>query len=42
LVVSTVVPPQDGETNKQRQEREMPMLPELSDNNKRSLLLPQV
>jgi hypothetical protein len=42
LVVSADVPPQYGETDEQRQERENAMLLELFDDNKRSLLLPQV
>jgi hypothetical protein len=42
LVVSTDVPPQDGETYEQHQERENATLPELFGDNKSSLLLPQV
>jgi hypothetical protein len=42
LVVSADAPPQDGETDEQRQEHETPMLPEPSGDNKSSLLLPQV
>jgi hypothetical protein len=39
LVVSTDVPLQDGEIDKQRQEHETPMLPEPSGANKSLLLL---